>query len=190
MDRRGGIEPLFANRKAFENIEDLDDVRAARGRRRHRDDLMAAIGSAHRLALDRAVIGEVVEGHPSAVLAHRRDDLFGDRPLVEAIRPLRRDAVERRGEIVERDVIAGDARAEVGPEIDSRGRRMQGELLPPERQRIRDVVIDRQTLVRELRPRGPRDRRTKICRSRICARRAPVPRPCRERRSQGRCNAT
>ena len=111
---------------------------------------MAAIGSAHRLALDRAVIGEVVEGHPSAVLAHRRDDFFGDRPLVEAIRPLRRNAVERRGEIVERDVIAGDARAEVGPEIDSRGRRMQGELLPPERQRIRDVVIDRQTLMREL----------------------------------------
>ena len=158
MDSRGGIEPLFANWKAFENIEDFDHVRAARGGRRHRDDLMAAIGSAHRLALDRAVIGEVVEGHPPAVLAHRRDDFLGDRPLVETIRPVRRNAVERRGEIVERDMIAGDARAEVGPEIDSRGRRMQGELLLPERQRIRDVVIDGQTLMREL-----RRRRDEVC---------------------------
>ena len=85
-------------------------MRAAGRGRRHRDDLMAAIGSAHRLALDRAIVREIVERHASAHLPHRGDDLFRDRPFVEAFGALRGDAVERRGEIVERDVVA-DARA-------------------------------------------------------------------------------
>ena len=64
---------------------------------------MAAIGSAHRLALDRAVDREVVERHPPARRLHAGDDILGDRPVVETGRALGRDRVERRGEIVERE---------------------------------------------------------------------------------------
>ena len=76
----------------------------------------------------------------------------GDRPGVEACRALRLDRLERRGEIVERDVIAGLRRAAVGLQIDARGRGMLGKNRRGGRQRVGDVVIDGQALP------GERDR--------------------------------
>ena len=94
-------------------------MRAARRGRRHRDDGVAAIGSAHRLALDRAIALEIVDRHAPARRLNRGDDFFGDRAGVEAGRAVCGDHVERRGEIVERDMVAGRRRASVGLEIDA-----------------------------------------------------------------------
>ena len=44
VQRGGGIEALRGEREAFENVEDLDDMRPSGRRRRHRDDGIAAIG--------------------------------------------------------------------------------------------------------------------------------------------------
>ena len=50
-------------RKAFKDIEEFDDMHAARGRRRHRDDVVAAIRAAYRLALDGAVGFQIARRH-------------------------------------------------------------------------------------------------------------------------------
>ncbi len=62
---------------------------------------------------------------------------------------MRGDRLERRGEVVERDVVAGLLHAAVGPQIDARGRGMAGERPGGERQRIGDVVVDGEALTRE-----------------------------------------
>ena len=124
-------------------------MRAAGRGRRHRDDVIAAIGSADRLALDGAIAGEVLHRHPPARRLHRGDDLLRHRPAVEAGRAFAGDGLERRGEVVERDVIAGLLHAAVGPEKDARRRRMAGERLGGEGQRVGDVVVDGEALTRE-----------------------------------------
>ena len=121
--------------------------------RRHRDDRIAAIGPADRLALDGAIIGEVFDRHSPARRIDRLDDLLRHRPRVETRGALGGDRLERCGEIVERDVIAGLRDAAVGLQIDARRRRMAGKRLRRQRQRIGDVVVDGEALPRE------RDRR-------------------------------
>ena len=115
--------------------------------------VIAAIGPADRLALDGAIIGEVVDRHSPARRIDRLDDLLRHRPGVEARSALGGDRLERRGEIVERDVIAGLRDAAVGPQIDARRRRVAGKRLRRQRQGIGDVVVDGEALPRE------RDRR-------------------------------
>ena len=127
VQRGGGIEALLGQGEAFEDVEDFDDVRAPGRGRRHRDDGIAAIGSAHRLALDRAIVGEVGHRHPPARRLDRGDDLLRHRSAVEARRAIRGDRLKRRREIVERDVIAGPLHASVGPEKHAGRRRMAGE---------------------------------------------------------------
>ena len=89
-------------------------MRAAGRGRRHRDDVIAAIGSADRLALDGAIVGKIGHRHPPARRLHRGDDLLRHRPLIEASRAATGDGLERRGEVVEGDVIAGLFHAAVG----------------------------------------------------------------------------
>ena len=61
---------------AFEDVEHLDQHDAARGGRRHRDDVVAAIGAAHGRAFDRAIILEIVGGHDAAGGLHRSSRSF------------------------------------------------------------------------------------------------------------------
>ena len=123
---------------------------AAGGGRRHRDDRMTAIGPADRLALDRAIAGEIVHRHAPARRLYRVDDLSRDRPVVEAGGALARDRLEGRGEIVERDMVAGLRRAAVGPQIDPRRRTdASPETGAATGQRVGDVVVDRQALAGE-----------------------------------------
>ena len=154
VQRGGGIEALLGQGEAFEDVEDFDDVRAPGRGRRHRDDGIAAIGSAHRLALDRAIFGEVGHCHPPARRLDRGDDLLRHRSAVEARRAIRGDRLKRRREVVERDVIAGPFHASVGPEKHAGRRRMAGERFGRQGERISDVVVDGETLVSE------RDRRS------------------------------
>ena len=100
---------------AFQNIEHLDQHDAAGRRRRHRDDVIAAISAAHRRALDGAIIFEIVGGHDAAGSLHRRGDLLRDVAVIECLRSALRDGRERGGEIGLHEAIAGRQRAAVGP---------------------------------------------------------------------------
>ena len=129
-------------------------MRAPGRGRRHRDDGIAAIGPAHRLALDGAIIGEVGHCHPPARRLNRGDDLLRHRPRVEARRAIRGDRLKRRREVVERDVIAGPFHASVGPEKHAGRRRMAGERFGRQGERIGDVVVDGETSASERDRRG------------------------------------
>jgi hypothetical protein len=94
-------------------------------------------------------MGEIAHRHAAPGRLHGSDDLLGDRSGVEARRALGRDRFQRRGEIVERDVIAGLRDAAVGLEIDACGRRMLGENRRGDRQRVGDVPTDGQALAGE-----------------------------------------
>ena len=85
----------FGNRKAFENIQHLQDVHAARTRRRHRHDFVAAVAAAHRLSLGRLVGRERLGVDQTTPRLHRIDDLLGNRPVIESIRPIIGDQFER-----------------------------------------------------------------------------------------------
>ena len=52
---------------ALQNVQHLHEMHAARGRRRHGDDIVAAIGGAHRLALAHLIAGEILARHVSGV---------------------------------------------------------------------------------------------------------------------------
>ena len=124
---------------------------AGRGRR-HREDRKAAIGSRDRLALDGAVMGEVVHRHPPARRLHRVDDLSRHRAGIEPRRALRGDRFQSGGEIVEGDVVADLRRASVRLEVDAGCGRMLRQDGRGRRQRIGEVVVHRQPLA------GERDR--------------------------------
>ena len=72
--------------------------------------VVAAIGPAHRLALDGAIVGEVVESSLAARRADRVDDLFAPLGPGRSRRAVGGDRLERRGEIVEREVRRPAAR--------------------------------------------------------------------------------
>jgi len=57
MHAIGRAEPETFDVVAFEDVEHLHDVHARGGRRRRPDDLVATIGTAHRLATGDAVCG-------------------------------------------------------------------------------------------------------------------------------------
>ncbi len=124
-------------------------MRAAGRGRRHRDDVMAAIGSADRQALFGAIFGEIVHRHAPARRPHRVDDSSRHRPGIEARRALGGDGLKGRGEIVERDVVADLGRVAVGLEKDARGRGMAGEHRRGEGERVGEIVVDGQALTRQ-----------------------------------------
>ena len=111
---------LLVELVAFEDVEHLDQHDAARRRRRHRDDLVAAIAAAHRPAHMRAIVLEVVRGHDAAGGLHRGGELLGDRTLVECARPALRDRFQRVGEVALHQQVAGAERIAVGLEEDLR----------------------------------------------------------------------
>ena len=99
------------------------------------------------------IVGEVLDRHSPAGGIDRLDDLLRDRPRVETRSALGGDRLERCGEIVERDVIAGLRNASIRAQIDPSRRRVAGKRLRRQRQGVGDVVVDCETLPRE------RDRR-------------------------------
>ena len=131
MDFRGRILAEARQRKAFENVQNLDDVDPARGRRRHRHDLMPAIGAADGRPLDGAVGGHIVETHMAARAVDRVDDLGGDRPLVEGVGAAIGDRLQGRCEIMLVEPLAAQAWRAVGMQEDGAARRIRGEAFWP-----------------------------------------------------------
>ena len=108
---------------AFEDVENLDQDHAAGGGRRHRHDVVAAIAAAHRRALDRPVVLEVLARHHAAGRAHRRGDPAGDLALVERSRAAARDRRQRLGEVALHQRRAGGEQLPVGTEENLGARR-------------------------------------------------------------------
>ena len=105
---------------AFEDVENFAQGRAAGGGRRGRDEAKAAIVAGERRRLADAVGGEVGGGQDSAVGAHRRVDLLGDRAAIEGVRALVGDRLQRRGEVALDQAVAGLERRTVGAQEDLR----------------------------------------------------------------------
>jgi hypothetical protein len=95
----GAAEAEGAKIEAFEDVEDLDEVNAARAGGRHGNDLVAAIDAANGRTQHRLVAGEVVCRHDPAGLSDRGGDALGDRAAIEAVRPPFGDALERCGKV-------------------------------------------------------------------------------------------
>ena len=138
---------------AFENVEHLDQMHAAGGGRRHRDNVVAAIGPAHRLALDRPIVFHVLGGHDAACLAHGGDDLFRDRTFVESFRSVGGDGTQRDREIGLQQILARHQHGAVAVQKNRRARLPARDALLRQRQCVGDVVDDLDSVSRE------RDRR-------------------------------
>ena len=80
---RRAVAERAERRARVEDLQRLDGAQAT-GRRRRAPELMAAIGAGARLAPDRLVVAQIVDGEEAAARLHRGDDLVRDRPLVEA----------------------------------------------------------------------------------------------------------
>ncbi|VGO85843.1 hypothetical protein SB00033_00399 [Klebsiella quasivariicola] len=82
----GTAKAIFLHIEVFEDIEDLHDVDPAGGRRRHGVDLIPAIFTANRRALDGFIAGEIGFGDKPAMLFHLVSDLLGNGPFIEGVR--------------------------------------------------------------------------------------------------------
>ena len=81
-------------RESRGDVEDLADRRSAGAGRRRRDDVIATVAAAHRLALDHLVVPEILQGEDSAVGLASRDDGLRDRPAIEGIGPVTGDQLQ------------------------------------------------------------------------------------------------
>ncbi len=138
---------------AFKDVEHLDERDAAGGRRRHRNDFISAIGAAHRHALDRSIIFQVVGRHDPAGARDGGGNFLRDRPLVERARAVTRNCLQRIGKVLLHQTIAGAEHAAV--RFDKNLDRCRPARQPRQHigQRIRGVVADRDAVARQ------RDRR-------------------------------
>jgi len=85
--------------KTLEHVQRLQQHDAPGRWRRHRDDVISAIGAAHRRANDRLIGFEIVQRHGPAGVADRLHQFFGDRPFVKSARTLLGNRRKRRREI-------------------------------------------------------------------------------------------
>ena len=159
MDFLGRVLAEARQRKALENVEDFDDVDAARGRRRHRDDRMAAIGAADRHPLARAIGRQIIETHVAARAIDRGDDFGGDGALVEGVGAAVGDRAQSRGEIVLVEPFAAVPGRTVGMQEHRPARRIDGKPLGRLRQRIGEILVDDENRARKRDRRRQRDRR-------------------------------
>ena len=89
----------------LEHVQHLDERDAARRRRRHRDDLVAAIHRAQRLADGRLVFLQVFECEDAAARLHLGDDELRRLAFVEVAR-VRLDPLQRGGELGLHELLA------------------------------------------------------------------------------------
>src|SRR6185312_13867443 len=94
VDRGGRVRSRTLEVVAFQDVEQLDENDAARRGRRRADDGEAAVCPRDRLAIEHAVVGEILGGDQSPTLLDEIGELPRHGPGVEAVRFLL-DALER-----------------------------------------------------------------------------------------------
>ena len=142
VDGFRGVGAARAQVVAFEDVEDLDDVDATGGGRRHGDDLVAAVVAAYWLAFDGAVVAQVFSGHRATCVFDGGDDFFGGFALVEAVAALFGDAAQGGGEFGLFQGFAGLQRRAVCVEEDFGGAWPFAHSLGKPLQRVGETVAD------------------------------------------------
>ena len=149
VQRRGRPCAGLAQRKSLQDVEDFNEMRAAGRGRRHRRDVIAAITPAHRGTLDRPIRLHIFDRDDPAVLADRRNDLLAQRPVVERAGAVAGDRLQRGGKVVLHECVAAPEWCAVGFQKDLRRSRPARDPRLRERQRVGELVIDRDALARE-----------------------------------------
>ena len=78
--------PQALSGQGFGDVQELEDMKSARGRRRRRVDGQALVCSLDRFDFDGPVGLQVGQGHDAALVVDRGDDLSGDLPLIKSVR--------------------------------------------------------------------------------------------------------
>ena len=99
--------------------------------------------AAHRIALYRMVVFEVLQAHAPSGLLDRGDNPLSDRAAVEPLRATRRDRLQGLCEVVERNMVARPRRGVIRSQVNSRRRRMAGQSRGGKGKRVRKAVVDR-----------------------------------------------
>jgi hypothetical protein len=121
MDRVGAAGPHAGKVEPFQDVQDLDEVDAARTRRGHRDDRVAAIGAPHGLPHHGTIGGQILGRHHPAGRTHGLRDALRDDARVEGVRAGFRDRRQRVGQIGLDQPIAALQGTIAGKEDLSRG---------------------------------------------------------------------
>ena len=100
-------------RKPFKHIEKFDDMDSARRGRRHRGDLIAAIGAMQGRPLNRAVGFEILHCHPAPGRADAGDDFFRDRPFVESTLAIAPNRLQHGSEISLNEPVSARQRGSI-----------------------------------------------------------------------------
>src|SRR5262245_8669356 len=95
MDGEGGARPIFREVVTLEDVEHLQERRAAGADRRHRDDVIPAVLSGEWRAFLGFVVLEILFRDETAVRLHLLGEKSRGRSLVETARPAFGDALER-----------------------------------------------------------------------------------------------
>ncbi len=106
--------------EVLEDVQHLDDVHPARAGRGHGRDVVAPEGAAHRLALDDAVVGQVLHRDQAVVPRHVGGDAARDLAPVEGVGAALGDLLQRPGQIrlpveVTHLVVGAVGLVELGP---------------------------------------------------------------------------
>ncbi len=104
---RRGAKPDSPDVEALQDVEQLHDVRAARARRRNRDDLVASVVASDRLSMAELVPVEVGAGDDSAVRGHVVDDHLTDLAAIQNVGTVTRDGSQGACIVAPHDGVAG-----------------------------------------------------------------------------------
>ena len=95
----GRVVPPFANREVLKNIQDLNDVGATRGGRRHRKDIVSPVVALHRLADCGLIVCQIVQGDQAIAALHLFHDQPGGFALVKALDTLVSNTLKGGGQL-------------------------------------------------------------------------------------------
>ncbi len=110
----GAAAPHLGDREVRQHIQHLQHVHATGTRRRHRHDLVAAVIGTDCFPDGRLVSGQRLPVYQPAAGFHHGDDLVGDGALVECIRALVGDQLQRGRKVRLHEALAKFVQSAIG----------------------------------------------------------------------------